>query len=111
MLAYASSQADDLIGTDIDSQSDQYVAELVMKLVDQASSVFLLIVGTREVPMGVANSLLNKLLRNKEKVSRAILQGEHEYAEKMLQPFREKFNRENNEEKIKELIRSFARNY
>lgn len=108
LLSFASSLADDLLGADLDSQSEQYVAELVGKLADQAKSIFLLVIGKPGVPLGIANVLLNKLLRDKEKISQAVLMGQHEYAAKMLHPFGPRFKQEDSEERVKELISLFA---
>lgn len=108
LLSFASSLADDLIGTDIDSHSEQYVADLVAKLADQSKAIFLLVMGESGVPLGVGGFLLNKLLRTREKVSQAVLMGNNEFAEKMLKPFGDRFRKDDDEGKVKELIRLFA---
>ena len=108
LLGYASSLADDLIGTDIDSQSDAHIAELVIKLSAQAESIFLLVIASADCPLGTALPIFNSLLKTRQKVDRAVLWGTHEMAAKMLSPFSKKFSREDNEEKIKLMIRDFA---
>lgn len=109
LLSFASSQADDLIGADIDSQSEQYVADLVTKLADQAQAIFLMVVSDPGVPLGTGGLLINKLLRTRNKVSHVVLYGKNEIAEKMLKPFGERFKAEDDEARIRELISLFAK--
>lgn len=107
-LSFASSMADDIIGTDLDSQSDAYVADLVIKLISQASAVFLLVIAKQGVPLGVANSMLNNLLKINEKIDQVVLYGHHDYAEKLLSPFKDRFKKTDNEDDVKKLIKDFA---
>jgi hypothetical protein len=108
LLSFASGLADDIMGTDLDSQSDAYVADLVVKLVDQAKAVFLLVNAHPDVPLGVANIMLNNLLKNRERITHAVLCGHHEFAEKLLRPFGEKFKKVEEEGAIKKLLQEFA---
>lgn len=108
LLSYASSLADDIIGTDLDHTSDPYIVDLVLKLVDQSQDVFLLISAQQDLPLGAVNTLLNALLQKKEKIHTAVLTGEHPMAEKLLGVFGEKFFRETETDEIKKRIRVFA---
>lgn len=108
LLSYASSLADDIIGTDLDSESDPYVANLVMQLATQATAIFILVVGKPSLPLGTANTLINFLLKNKEKVSNALLWGDHELAGKLLRPFGAKFQQAGSDDEIRKLIALFA---
>jgi hypothetical protein len=42
-LHFASSLSDDVLGTDLDNQSETMIADLVAKLIDQSEKVFLLV--------------------------------------------------------------------
>jgi hypothetical protein len=107
-LSFASSLADDIIGTDLDSQSDAYVADLVIKLISQADAVFLLVIAKQGMPLGVANSMLNNLLKINKKIEQAVLYGHHDYAEKLLATFKDRFKKTDNEDDVRKLIQAFA---
>jgi hypothetical protein len=109
LLSFASSLADDIVGTDLDCQSEPYIAELVTKLILEADKVFVLINANNDaLPLGAALKVLNHLLQSKEKVHLALLSGEHEMAEKMLMPFEENFKKQNDDSLIRKLIKQFA---
>jgi hypothetical protein len=108
LLAYASSLADDIIGTDLDHASDPYIVDLVLKLIDQSQAVFLLVTAEEGLPLGSVNALLNTLIRKKEKIHTAMLFGKHLMTEKLLKAFGEKFIQESNSDAIKKQIRVFA---
>lgn len=107
-LAYASSLANDLIGAEIDNQSEASIADLVIRLVDQAQSVFIFIVATPKQPFGVTLKLINHLLRSQGKIFKILLSGHHEGIERLLHPIDSKFLIESDPEKIKSEIRLFA---
>jgi hypothetical protein len=109
LLSFASSLADDIVGTDLDCQSEPYIAELVTKLIAESEKVFVLINANNEaLPLGAALKVLNHLIKAKEKVHLALLSGEHEIAEKMLRPFEENFKKQNDDALIRKLIKQFA---
>lgn len=108
LLNYASGLSDDLIGTELDNQSDGSIADLVIRLCDQVEAVFLLIHAQPEEPLGVTLRLIQLLLRKEEKVYKVVLTGSHISLERLLNPLNEKFVKENESEKIKLAIRSFA---
>lgn len=108
LLAYASSLANDLIGAELDNQSEASIADLVIRLVDQAQSVLIFIVAVPDQPLGVSLKLINHLLRSEEKIFKIILSGHHEGIERLLHPIDPKFMIESDSEKIKSEIRVFA---
>ncbi|MBX2894943.1 MAG: hypothetical protein KF763_05855 [Cyclobacteriaceae bacterium] len=108
MLNYASSLSDDLIGAELDNQSDGTIADLVIRLCDQAESVFVLIHAQPEEPLGVTLKLIQHLLRKQEKIYKVVLAGHHLSLERLLSTLNEKFVKENDPEKIKSAIQMFA---
>ena len=109
LLSFASSLADDIVGTDLDSQSDSYVGDLVAKLIRQADRIFVVVIADNtSLPLGGSLSVLNTLIQAKDKVHLAILSGEHALAEKMLKPFQENFKKQKDNEVIRKLIKHFA---
>jgi hypothetical protein len=109
LLSFASSLADDIVGTDLDCQSEPYIAELVIKLIHEAEQIFVLVVAENPVlPLGASLSVLNQLIKSKEKVHMAVIAGEHAIAQKMLTPFQENFKKQNDEALIRKLIKQFA---
>ena len=108
-LSFASSLADDIIGSDLDNQSDGYVAELVSKLINEADRVFVLVLSNNPMlPLGSSLTVLNHLLKVKDKVHLALLSGDHIMAEKVLKPFQDNFKKQEDEELIRKLIKQFA---
>ena len=108
LVNYASSLSDDLIGAELDNQSDSTIADLVIRLCDQVESVFVLIHAQPEEPLGVTIKLIQHLLRKEERVYKVILVGNHISLERLLSTLNEKFIKEIDPEKIKPVIRSFA---
>jgi hypothetical protein len=109
LLSFASSLADDIVGTDLDCQSEPIVTELVTKLIDEAERVFVLIVADNAtLPLGSALKVLNHLLRGKEKIHLALLSGDHDIAEKMLKPLQVNFKKQDDDGLIRKLIKQFA---
>jgi hypothetical protein len=109
LLAFASSLADDIVGTDLDCQSEGYIAELVLKLVNEADQIFLFVLADDpSLSLGGALPVLNQLMKSKDKVHMAVLSGEHAMAQKMLTPFQENFKKQSDDDLIRKLIKQFA---
>jgi hypothetical protein len=108
LVNFASGLSDDLIGAELDNQSESSIADLVIRLCDQVESVFVLIHSQPEEPLGVTLKLIQHLLRKEEKIYKIILSGNHLSLERLLKPLREKFEIENDQEKIKSVIQLFA---
>jgi hypothetical protein len=109
LLSFASSLADDIVGTDLDCQSEPIITELVTKLIAEADKVFVLVVADNaNVPLGSALKVLNNLLKVKEKIHLALLSGQHDTAEKMLKPLQVNFKKQDDEALIRKLIKQFA---
>jgi hypothetical protein len=108
LLTFASSLSSDLIGAEIDNQSDASIADLVIRLCDQVQSVFILIQAQPNEPLGSALKLLNHLLRTTQKIHSVVISGNHEPAQKLMATLGERFKKEDNPEKIKILIKDFA---
>ena len=105
---YAPSLASDLMAADVDSQSESTVVDLVIRLVDQAEKVFVLIYAQPGTPLGSSSKLLNHFFSTTTKIHSIIMSGKNEMTEKMAKPFGEKFRWEDDSEKIKRLIEEFA---
>ncbi|MBN8652129.1 MAG: hypothetical protein J0L67_11910 [Cytophagales bacterium] len=108
LVNFASSLSDDLIGAELDNQSDSTIADLVIRLCDQVKTVFVLIHAQPEEPLGVTLKLIQHLLRQEERVYQIILAGNHLSLERLLLPLNEKFVKESEPEKIKPAIQLFA---
>ena len=109
LLAFASSLADDIIGTDLDSQSESFIADMVVRLINEAQHVFVVVVAhNADIALGSTLKIFNRLLADHHKVHTAVLLGKHATTEKMLQPFQEKFYNQNDDEGIRDLIKQFA---
>jgi len=108
-LHFASSLSSDIMGTDLDNQSETRVADLVLNLIDQSDKVFLLIQAHQpHLPLGAASKVFHYSLQHPERIGWVVLSGDHEEAERIAGAFATKFIKESREEKIKSLIREFA---
>ena len=108
LLSFASSLSSDVIGTEIDNKSEGSIVDVVIKLCSQMSQIFILIQAQPEESIGSTLKLLNHLLRNEQQVHMIVLSGNHEQAEKLLRTLDQRFKKEDDQEKIKEWIKSFA---
>jgi hypothetical protein len=108
LLSFASSLSSDMIGAEIDNQTESSIVDVVIKLCNQANQIFVLIQAQPEESIGSVLKLLNHLLRNELQIHAIVLSGNHEQAEKLLRTLNERFKKEDDQEKIKELIREFA---
>lgn len=108
LVSYASSLSSDLMGAELDSQSDGSIADLVTKLCDQAALIFVFIHAVPDEPLGAALKVVNHLLRTEEKIHTLVLSGNHESLEKMAGSLASRFRKSQDDEKIKESIRAFA---
>jgi len=110
MLTLASSLADDVIGTDVDTLSDAHVVDLVKKLVNQSQKTFLLVSARqRDLPLNHVLSLLNHLFECQDKIHLAVISGEHPIAEKLLRTLDAKFVKNSEDELIRKMVKQFAR--
>ncbi len=108
LLTYASSLSGDLIGAEMDNQSDASIAELVIRLCDQMQSIFVFIQAQPQEPLGATLKVLNHLLRTKNKIYAVAFTGSNEQAERLLNTLQEKFCKEDSPDKIKDQIKEFA---
>ena len=107
-LHFASSLSSDLVGADLDSQSEPVIADWIIKLIDQSSWVFILVEPvSAELPAGVITRVVRHALE-KNKLSKIILTAGHLQISSMSESSPGIFIREHKEEKIRELIREFA---
>ena len=60
---YAPALASDIMAADIDSQSDTTVVDLVIRLIDQAEKVFVLVYAQPEVTLGGCSKLFNHFFK------------------------------------------------
>jgi hypothetical protein len=84
LLSFASSLSGDVIGAEIDNQSESSIVDVVIKLCSQMTQIFILIQAQPEESIGSTLKLLNHLLRNEQQVHTIVLSGNHEQAEKLL---------------------------
>ena len=108
MLAFASSFSSDVIGAELDNQSEASIVDLVIKLCAQSQQVFILVNAQPEEPMGSALKLVNHLLRSEKQIHTIVLSGTHNQTERLLQTLGARFKKEDDPEKIKEWIKGFA---
>ena len=109
MLKYASSQADDIMGTDLNSHTEPAIADMVVRMIQQAESVFLLVHATDpNLSPGVASRVFEALKPPASKVQYAVLCGDHRTSESFLTNFDERFVKEHDPAKIKAMIRAFS---
>lgn len=109
LLSFASSLADDVIGTDVDNQSEAHVIELVKKLVAQSQQTFLYVCVADEQPLNHLLSLINYIFQYKDKIHLVVFSGNHVTAEKLFRSLNDKFVKNNEEDVIKKMIKLFAR--
>jgi hypothetical protein len=109
MLSYASSLSNDIIGTDLDSQSEPVIADLVLKLIDQAKQVFLFVQARdSNFQLGTSQRVFQYLTTVQEKIQMVVLCGDHRTVEQMLRPVGAPFVKELDPEKIRKLIQEFG---
>jgi len=108
LLTFASSLSSDLIGAEMDNQSDASIADLVIRLCDQVQFIFILIQAQPNEPLGSALKLLNHLLRTTQKIHSVVISGNHEPAQKLMATLGERFKKEDDPENIKTWIEEFA---
>lgn len=109
LLSYASSLADDILGTDLDNQSDPYVVSLVRQLIEQASGTFVVFrIANENSPLDGLLGIINQLFVNESGVRHVVLYGSHEALLRMLLPIGERLRVLSNEEDIRKEIAAFA---
>ena len=108
LVPFASSLAPDLMGTDIDNQSESTVIDLVIKLAEQAEHLFVIVVARSEAHPGSADKMFRFLFDHKNKVQQFVLLGEHASIEKAAQHFEDRFLKAESMDHAKKLIRDFA---
>jgi len=108
LLSFASSLSSDVIGAEIDSQSESSIIDVVIKLCGQVNKIFILVQAQPDESIGSTLKLLNHLLRNEHQVHTIVLAGDHEQVEKLLRTLNQRFRKEKDQEKIKEWIKDFA---
>ncbi|HLT82198.1 MAG TPA: hypothetical protein VKZ86_14320 [Cyclobacteriaceae bacterium] len=110
MLHLASSLADDVVGTDVDTLSEPHVVDLVKKLVSQSQHTFLLVYARNpDQPLNHVLSLFSHLFDCQDKIHLAVFAGEHATAEKLLRTLDEKFVKNDEDELIRKMVKQFAR--
>lgn len=108
LLTFASSLSSDVIGAEIDNQSESSIVDVIIKLCDQVNKIFILIQAQPDESIGSVLKLLNHLMRNYHQIHTIVLAGNHEQAEKLLRTLEQRFKKEDDPDKIKEWIKEFA---
>jgi hypothetical protein len=111
LLSFASSLSDDVLGTDVDNQSDPYIINLVKQLLDQSQRSFLFIqIANENQPLDSLLSLINHLFNLEEKIHLIVLSGKHTALERMLSSFDKKLVKNSDEDMTRKMIRQFVIN-
>ncbi|MBL7870108.1 MAG: hypothetical protein JNM78_00750 [Cyclobacteriaceae bacterium] len=108
LLAYASSLSSDLIGAEMDNRSDASIIDILLRLCDQVTSIFIFVRAKPTEPFGSTLKLLNALLRTNQKIYTVVLSGNHEQTENLFKHLNDKFKKEEDQEKVKLWIEEFA---
>jgi hypothetical protein len=108
LLNYASSLSNDLLGAELDNQSEASIVDIILRLCDQVTSIFLFIRAKPTEPFGSSLKLLNTLLRSNQKIYSVVLSGDHEQTELLFKHLNNRFKKEDNIEEIKKWIEEFA---
>jgi len=108
MTRFASSLAADIVSVDVDNHSDPHVVELLLRLVNEAENILVLIRAEPDAALGVGSKLMNHLLRAPHKVERIILLGHNQILEKTLTPFQDRITRQDNVLAAQAEIKAFA---
>ncbi len=107
-LRWASAEANDIVGAEMDSGSEAVVADLMMPLCEQAHSIFVLVEAKPEAPLGSALPIFHHLFSFPDKVMRVVLRGQHPMAARLLAAWQEKLSLEEDDQTLRESIRAFA---
>lgn len=111
LLSFASSLSDDVLGTDLDNQSDPYVINLVKQLLDQSQQTFLFIqIANENQPLDSLLSLINHLFNLEDKIHLIVLSGKHAALERMLGSFEKKLVKNSDDDMTRKMIRQFVIN-
>jgi hypothetical protein len=109
LLSFASSLADDVIGTDVDNRSEGHIIDLVKKLIAQSTQAFLYVCVTEQQPLNHLLSLVNYIFQHKDKIHLVVFTGEHATAEKLFRALNEKFIKNSEDDLIRKMIKQFVR--
>jgi len=107
----ASSLASDVVAADLDNRSEPPVVNLVLKLVDQSSSIFVLINSEPDQPIGPSVAMFNRLLTEPDKVFQVVLMGTNAMVEKLIVPLQSKVVRVSDREAAKATLLNFAHHH
>ncbi len=106
-LHFASSLSSDIMGTDLDNESEAFVAELVVRLLEQSDRVCVLIQSRDpKQTLGPSAAILLACSKHQDKVHRIILQGSN--ADVVARATQLKFTEVVTDDEIKDIIRGFA---
>lgn len=108
LVNFASGITSDLIGAELDNQSDNSIADLVIRLFDQAQSAMVVVVAKPDQPLGATLKLFHHLIKSEQKLYRVLLSGSHEQAEKLLRTVGNRYATVPDQEEIKAEIKRFA---
>ena len=109
LISYASSLTDDLIGTDIDSESESAVIDLVITLADQAEAIFVFISVMADSNVGNAAKMMRYLHQHQHKINQFVMLGEHPEVENSGEYFDDRFLKAKDDEQVKALLHNFAK--
>jgi hypothetical protein len=108
LLTFASSLSSDVIGAEMDNQSDPTIADLIIKLVSQSNAIFVFIQTDENEPLGSILKVVNHLLKMDAQLHSIVISGKNMRVENLLSSIQEKIILEKDLQKIKEKIRAFA---
>lgn len=107
-LRFASAQADDVVGAEMDSASEAVVVDWVLPLCRQAQSIFVLVEALPDANLGSALPVLHELFSVSDKVAAVVMRGQNTLAAKMLAAWQKKRSLDDDDDVLREKIRTFA---
>jgi hypothetical protein len=108
LLSLAKSLSKDISVADIDQDSEPGTAASIVKLIDQATQVFVIVNAQPESKLGSCSEVFYQLIKNQVKVKQVLYHGNNLFAEKLLKVFDEQMNHNPTEEIAKQLIAIFC---
>jgi hypothetical protein len=110
LLHYASSLASDIIGAELDGESEATVADVMIRLCEDAESLFVFITA-HGTTLGSLKKVLQHLATLSPKLHRVVISGENDAVASLLAPVREKLLVTTSEEEIKNEISLFCQGH
>lgn len=108
LLSLAKSFSQDISVADIDQDSEPSTAASIVKLIDQATQVFVIVNAQPESKLGSCSEIFYRLIKNQAKVKQVLFNGNNLFAEKILKVFGDQTSHNPTEERARQLIAIFC---